>query len=509
MKLFLRLFLLMALVASAACEAPMSRPKSNDSASVVAQVMSLYGYQPERALQVLDSASRTGAISPFFADLNRARIYSQTQMSRRLDSLMQWGEGERFDSARVIGERLLLDDSVRSSLPNQQNVLEILAYTARRQQDTLLWLKRSHELLDVCHQLGAETEALRTEAEIGAILCYMGQHQQGMERLDSVIAQLQHGRFNELDAQIIAIKRKVEVLRSSGRYVETLPLAHRIIDRLDDYEQHPALYHDSTYREPPTPADRDDYIRFYRRQAQNYIFSAYSTLGQPDSVAMLYKKIEEGVKEAAASEHMARQRELEQQMLRADAERHSRMMTFVALTALAVLLIILFFASYIFMQNQRIRRKNHALVRMMEVEEQRRKDKADAAAPCEMPAEEPADQTDVSLAVYHASLFQTIDARIRNERLYADANIQRTDICNRFNIRREVLAKLVTDNTGAQSFPAYINGIRLSEACRLLTSNPSMTVNAIADEVGLSPRNLRRLFVERYGMTPTEYRRSL
>ena len=30
----------------------------------------------------------------------------------------------------------------------------------------------------------------------------------------------------------------------------------------------------------------------------------------------------------------------------------------------------------------------------------------------------------------------------------------------------------------------------------------------IAEQVGLTPRNLRRLFQDQYGITPTEYRRS-
>ena len=42
-----------------------------------------------------------------------------------------------------------------------------------------------------------------------------------------------------------------------------------------------------------------------------------------------------------------------------------------------------------------------------------------------------------------------------------------------------------------------------------MKEEPSKTVVAIADEVGLSPRYLRRLFFEQYGVTPTEYRAAL
>ena len=107
------------------------------------------------------------------------------------------------------------------------------------------------------------------------------------------------------------------------------------------------------------------------------------------------------------------------------------------------------------------------------------------------------------------SLFTALDSSIRSERLYANPTFQRQDACEHFNLRREVLNQLLTDYADGQSFPAYINSIRLSEACRLLSEQPAMTVNAIAEQVGLTPRNLRRLFVDQYGMTPTEYRTNI
>ena len=107
----------------------------------------------------------------------------------------------------------------------------------------------------------------------------------------------------------------------------------------------------------------------------------------------------------------------------------------------------------------------------------------------------------------NSSLFITLDSSIRSERLYANPTFQRQDACEHFNLRREVLNQLLSDYADGQSFPAYINSIRLSEACRLLSEQPAKTVNAIAEEVGLTPRNLRRLFVDQYGMTPSEFRK--
>ena len=111
-----------------------------DTLYTAEKALMVYDYQPERALRILDSAVIVGNVSDWWAEKHRARIYSQTRAGRRLDSLMHWTVGVRFDSARAIGERLLRHDSIRSSLEGQQDVLEMLAYTARQQGDTTLWL---------------------------------------------------------------------------------------------------------------------------------------------------------------------------------------------------------------------------------------------------------------------------------------------------------------------------------------------------------------------------------
>ena len=154
--------------------------------------MSIYAYQPVRALQIIDSAVTVGNLSQWQADVCKARIYSMSLMKEQLDSLIGGPEDIRLDTAQAIGERLLSHDSVRANLKRQQDVLEILAYTDRMQNDTTGWMRRSRELVGVCRQIGpmAENDALRTEAEIGAALCAMNQYEEGMAKLDSAIVLL-------------------------------------------------------------------------------------------------------------------------------------------------------------------------------------------------------------------------------------------------------------------------------------------------------------------------------
>ena len=273
--------------------------------------MQVYGYQPERALQIIDSAVIVGNMSEVWADANRARVYSMTQMNEQVDSLLGGTKGAGLEKGKAIGEQLLKHDSLKTNLKLKQEVLDILVYTARQQQDTVMWLQRSRELVDVYHQMGPEkeTDALRTEAEIGASLYFAGQQQQGLAKLDSVINLLNENpsfKFNELDALILASKRKIFVLIAQEKYVKTLPLARRIIERLEDYERHPDDYDDGSRQVFKDSTSRAGYINFYRQQAQGYITAAYASLGELDNMSEAYKQIENSFTEATAREHIAR-----------------------------------------------------------------------------------------------------------------------------------------------------------------------------------------------------------
>ena len=104
------------------------------------------------------------------------------------------------------------------------------------------------------------------------------------------------------------------------------------------------------------------------------------------------------------------------------------------------------------------------------------------------------------------ALFRSIDTAIREERLYANPSLQRQDILDRFNLRRQTLNDLMAAFANGSSFPAYINGIRLDEAVRLLREEPGMTISAVAEAVGHALPNFRVQFKQRYGMSPAEYR---
>ena len=106
-------------------------------------------------------------------------------------------------------------------------------------------------------------------------------------------------------------------------------------------------------------------------------------------------------------------------------------------------------------------------------------------------------------------LFESIDTTIRKEQLYAAVNLMREDVMKRFGIGRHHLNDLLNTYADGMSFPQYINSIRIEVAFKLISTHPKMTINDIANKVGLTAPNFRELFKRKYGITPTEFKKKL
>ena len=480
------------------------RPQPTDTVYTQRAAMAVYGYDPVRALQIIDSAVIVGNLSEVRADVERARIYSMTQVKAQMDSLLHGPKGTSLDSGRIIGERLLAHDSLKQDLNLRQQLLEILVYTARMQQDTLTWMQRSRELVDVCRQEGAETEALRTEAELGAALYYAGKPAESLSKLDSVIAtlcSLDPFRFNELDAFIIASKRKIGVLNSMKRFAETLPLSHRIKELLDDYEQHPDKYHDGSHREPKDATKRTDYIRFYRSQAQNFVSAAYAALGERGSMEETFYEIESTVRDATAREHQARYNALQQQMeaerQRADVQRNALIAWGAALLALLALC----FVVVVYRKNRNIRQKNRVLAQQLT-------DLYDNTRPAATTVDATSPAVDADLQSTSAEdLYRYIRDEVIRLQLYTDPGFGRQSIIERFHLTKDVASRVFSQGSDHSSISDFINNCRLDHARRLLVSRPDMSIADIATASGFGVRTtFTRSFKAKHGLTPSEFR---
>lgn len=223
---------------------------------------------PERAFILLDSAVKLGNIDEYKEKYIRASIYSKSLTEQNLDS------------ALIICKELLQHDSVKNNPGNKESILNLLIATSRysyNKEDYLYW---SIQKADLCREQKEEVELLRTEAEIGFVMTTLGQIDEGIAKLDESIRQLDKpGSIDRMDAFIVAVKRKINVLSEQNRPAEVIPLAQRILARLDHYEQHASDYAEDSYRLSwsDNPSDRDRYIDFSRAQAYGFLAIAYAS----------------------------------------------------------------------------------------------------------------------------------------------------------------------------------------------------------------------------------------
>lgn len=243
-----------------------------DTSYIEARVQAIYEEEPEHALSMIESAESSGSLPSFRADLLRARLFTMSV------------NDQRQETARSLCEQLLHDDSVKHNPAYQQAVLELLVNASRMRHDDEQWMRWALQLSELLHQRHYESEALRTEAEIGLVMTHLGQVDEGMAKIDRALSLLDGQKdFSSLLAFILASKRKMTVLRETGRHADILPVAQRIQDYLADFEQHPSDYIHGRAHEPKNQAERTEYCDFYGAQAMAFKAAAYVELGDAAS----------------------------------------------------------------------------------------------------------------------------------------------------------------------------------------------------------------------------------
>ena len=472
-------------------------------------VLVTYATNPKRALTLLDSALLLGNISDYRSQFIRARIYSK--------SLVE----QQQDSAILICKSLLSHDSVRNNATEQMNIYDMLINTSRIKYDLEAYLQWATKKAALCQQQGEENERWRTEADIGLVMTQLGQIDEGLAKLDEAISRLDApGSIDRMDAFIVAVKRKINALNDLHRFDEVIPLAQRTLDRLSHYEQHAKDYAEDSYRLSwsDNPSDRDRYLDFSRSQAWGFLAQAYAhsdSLQKAKEYLALFDNSGYGktfmarrmiaptqVALGMYDEALTTYDEIECRMagdtLNKDYATILRSRA-IAARAKGHIAEALDFQTRYANLSKIVSEKNRALVRMINGTPPEPEEEPDEE-------EEPEDQSEDKNE--SADLFHDIDTAIRSERLFKNVNLQRQDICDRFGISRHTLNNLLAEHADGLSFPQYVNNIRLEEALRLLRHETTMTVSAIATEVGFTPANLREQFKRKYGMTPVDYRQN-
>ncbi len=242
--------------------------QSSDTLYTAEAAMEVFEQDPERAMAIVDSGVAVGNIEDELATLFKTRFYSQSNEAQNLDTARQMLEG-------LMGSRWAKAPN------NREMVLDLLVSTTRLQDDYEQCIRWATEKANFCRQQGNETEALRTEAEIGVVLVELGEVEEGIDKLNSVIASLD-GRHttDDLDAYVIALRRKIHVMKKVGREGEIIPLAQHLIEVLAHYREHYAEYDDNSYRMSTDREEVEGYCDYYTAQAYGNLAHAYASLNK-------------------------------------------------------------------------------------------------------------------------------------------------------------------------------------------------------------------------------------
>lgn len=251
-------------------------PRIGDTIYTEKYALKDFSHNPQRALMLIDSAVIVGNINKDLASMLTAKVFVHTC------------DGENLDTAFQILESLMASNFVKGKPANREMVLDLLVDASRLRDDNIQYLRWATEKIDFCRQQKLETEALRTEAEIGVVLTRMGEEEKGLSKINGVIANLDsHRHFDEMDACIIALKRKAKVLNMMERPADVIPTAWHIIYKVDDYRLHSADYDDGSYRMPASEEEVVDYCNFYSAQAHGYLARAFAEVGKADNAKNL------------------------------------------------------------------------------------------------------------------------------------------------------------------------------------------------------------------------------
>jgi AraC-like DNA-binding protein len=83
---------------------------------------------------------------------------------------------------------------------------------------------------------------------------------------------------------------------------------------------------------------------------------------------------------------------------------------------------------------------------------------------------------------------EKLEKAITRQQLYKDPNLKLNDLAKKVNISAHQLSQLLNDNLG-KSFSTYVNEYRINEACKLITTDSHLTLEAIGYEVGFNSKS--------------------
>ena len=104
-------------------------------------------------------------------------------------------------------------------------------------------------------------------------------------------------------------------------------------------------------------------------------------------------------------------------------------------------------------------------------------------------------------------LFRRLSKCMETQKLFADPDLSRKKLADLLKSNEIYIAAAIKESTG-ETYSSYISNTRLQHAIKLLNNDPPLTLDAVAIDSGHgSYSSFYRLFIKKYGITPSEYRK--
>lgn len=169
-------------------------------------------------------------------------------------------------------------------------------------------------------------------------------------------------------------------------------------------------------------------------------------------------------------------------------------------TAMAAMLVLAFIAWRERRNARVIARKNQWMAHYIDMSRKREEHPTPTADPEEAPATEEDSEE---------RLFERLRQTIIDERLYLDRDLSREVLLEKAKVPKNKFAKLFRTYANT-TYSKFINDLRLDYAVGMLKQHTNYTIDAISAECGFtSASTFYTLFAQRFGMTPSEYKKAI
>ena len=251
--------------------------------------------------------------------------------------------------------------------------------------------------------------------------------------------------------------------------------------------------------------------------------------------ALVRQKRSESAELATIYDTQGKERQIAEQSAR------NRFVTSLSLALGAVVMLVLAFALYVFLQWRITQRRNRIMARQMtEVVEYKEKYRALKQKTLSQPLSESegSDNTQseetvevqvpstslpdregqeggshISVsdgtAITDEQLFLFLRDLIENEQLFLQPDFGRQTLIERTGLSKERIGAAFAQGSDSVSLPAYVRELRLDHAVRLMNDKPELTVEQVSMASGFtSADTFTRNFRAKFGMTPTTYKQT-